>query len=97
MEQNIVTMVDQKVQVFHKLLDGFELRVLAQQATITYLSFVPAEFDSLLANIDPIPSTPIDYPDCESTTLAGHIVLDALFSEDGKEKPKITRAKGQRH
>uniref|UniRef100_M1DI23 Integrase core domain containing protein n=1 Tax=Solanum tuberosum TaxID=4113 RepID=M1DI23_SOLTU len=82
MEKRMETMVDQKVQVVHKCLDAFELRVLTRPAPVTDISSFRTELDSLRSNIDSILATPTYEPEAAPTTLADDTVLDALFIED---------------
>uniref|UniRef100_M1DJD9 Integrase core domain containing protein n=1 Tax=Solanum tuberosum TaxID=4113 RepID=M1DJD9_SOLTU len=90
------TMMDQKVQVIHKCLDAFELRVLERPAPATDLSSFRTELDSLRADIDAIIATPTDEPESAPTALADDTVLDVIFSDDIAQ-PEPTRARGKWH
>uniref|UniRef100_M1DJ67 Integrase core domain containing protein n=1 Tax=Solanum tuberosum TaxID=4113 RepID=M1DJ67_SOLTU len=93
MERMMETMMDQKVQVVHKHLDAFKLRVLIRPAPVIDVSSIRTELDSLRADLDAITA-----PHTESapTTLADDTVIDALFINDIAQ-PEPTRARGKRH
>ncbi|KAK4713502.1 hypothetical protein R3W88_019409 [Solanum pinnatisectum] len=73
MEWRMETMMDQKVQAVHKLLDSFELRVLERPTPATDLSSFQTELKSLRADLDAIIATPIDEPESAPTALADDI------------------------
>uniref|UniRef100_M1DID7 Integrase core domain containing protein n=1 Tax=Solanum tuberosum TaxID=4113 RepID=M1DID7_SOLTU len=97
MEKRMETMTDQKVQVVHKRLDAFELRVLARPASVTDFTSNRTKLDSLRADIDSILDAPTYEPKSTPTALANDTVLGALFSEDTDAQPDPTRAHGKRH
>uniref|UniRef100_M1DTE1 Integrase core domain containing protein n=1 Tax=Solanum tuberosum TaxID=4113 RepID=M1DTE1_SOLTU len=88
----------QKIQVVHKWLDAFELRVLERPAPITDMSSFRTELASLWADVDAILATPTFKPQAEPSTLGDDNVLGALFSrDDAEEQLEPTRAHGKRH
>uniref|UniRef100_M1DUW0 Integrase core domain containing protein n=1 Tax=Solanum tuberosum TaxID=4113 RepID=M1DUW0_SOLTU len=82
MAKRLQTMMDQKVQAVHKLLDAFELRVHARPAPFTDISSIRAELDSLRTDFDSILAMPTDEPESEPTALADDTVLDDLLNKE---------------
>uniref|UniRef100_M1DNC9 Integrase core domain containing protein n=1 Tax=Solanum tuberosum TaxID=4113 RepID=M1DNC9_SOLTU len=96
MEKRMVTMMDQKVQVIHKCLDAFELRVLERPAHTTDLSSFRTELTSLWEDLDAIIVPSTDKPESAPNVLADDTVLGALYSK-GIAQPEPTHARGKRH
>lgn len=78
-KKQVAKSVEQQIQVVHKCLDAFELRVLSRQTPTTNLNTIQADFAILQANIGA--SLDIRGIEKESapTDLAKDTVLEALF------------------
>uniref|UniRef100_M1DX05 Integrase core domain containing protein n=1 Tax=Solanum tuberosum TaxID=4113 RepID=M1DX05_SOLTU len=82
MDQQMEHMMDQKVQVVHKFLDAFELRVLERPATTVDVTTLQKEVESLCADITGLFAPPETEPESSPTAPVDNTVLGALFIDE---------------
>uniref|UniRef100_M1DNR8 Integrase core domain containing protein n=1 Tax=Solanum tuberosum TaxID=4113 RepID=M1DNR8_SOLTU len=80
-EQKMEHIMDWKIQVIHKCLDAFELRVLERTAPTIDVSTFQMELASLHANVDALFSSTHIVPETTSAIREDEVVMTALFSE----------------
>uniref|UniRef100_M1A7F0 Integrase core domain containing protein n=1 Tax=Solanum tuberosum TaxID=4113 RepID=M1A7F0_SOLTU len=92
-EKRVAKQTEQQIQVVHKCLDAFELRVLARPVPNTDLSSICAELASLRAGVDAILEIPVNELEHAPMVLFEDTVLDALFRVVAETQPDPTCAR----
>ncbi|KAK4713527.1 hypothetical protein R3W88_019434 [Solanum pinnatisectum] len=95
-EVRMEQMMDQKIQVIHKRLDAFELRVLHRPAPTIDVTTFQRELSSLYADIIALLAPTESKPEYALAVPKDEVVMTILFG-DTMQPPDSSRATGKCH